>query len=262
MARIPDDEILFEMVPKTGDPIGNLSLLRALEDRGWNAEKYWRVRDRLLAEGRLVRGRGKGGSVRRAAAEPFTPTTPPLPSSQTEKSAESELYGPVLKVLELEWARDMGIEADEIYFEETAQQGRKDTGGTWTRPDVTAVSVRSFPHLPNKYFDIWTFEIKPAQQLDITGVFEAAAHAARATRSYALLQTPESPDSRTRSILERCEREAVRLGVGLITFAQASNFETWETLVDAPRIDTRPELLEEFISQLSEDAKKRLTRWK
>ncbi len=148
---------------------------------------------------------------------------------------------PLLVVLQGEWARDMRIAPHQIHFEGTARQGKKATGGTWTRPDITAVSVRSFPHLPNKYLDMWTFDDKTVDWLDVTAIFEAAAHASRATRSYALLQVPEKASDRTKEILRRCEREATRLRVGLITFVDPARFGTWETVVDAPRVDTDPE---------------------
>src|SRR5207253_3610361 len=143
----------------------------------------------------------------------------------------------------------------------TAKQGKKPTGGTWTRPDISAVSVRTYQYLPNKFLDIWTFEVKTAEALDITAVYEAAAHGSRATRSYALLQVPEDAEAVV-EILGRCEREATRLRIGLITFVSAGDFATWETRVEAPRVDTDPELLEEFIGQLSDTAKKRLAKWK
>lgn len=227
--RPPDEEILLALIPENGESIGNLQLLKKLEGRGWDEEKYWRVREKLLDSGALLRGRGRGGTVRRRLADgtlsvPLAPSRP-----QRSGTQESSLYGPLLSVLQHDWIREMRIEPHQIHFEITAKQGKKATGGTWTRPDITAVSVRSFPHLPNKYLDIWTFEAKTAEWLDVTAVFEAAAHASRATRSYALLQIPLQQGDPEREILERCVREADRLRVGLIAFSDPANFGTWET---------------------------------
>jgi hypothetical protein len=254
MPRRTDVEMLLGELPEDGSFRGNGSLQRAL---GWSEEKYWRVRDGLLEEGLLERGRGKGGSVRRCAPndEPVAKSPRNLP--------EAKLYHPILEVLSNEWAREMRIERDQIHFEITARQGRKATKGTWTRPDISAVSVRTFQHLVGKYSDVWTFEIKPLEALDVTAIFEAASHAGRATRSYALLQVPETADSVYEGeIIDRCQREAARLRVGLITFSSASDFGTWETKVEAPRLETAPEALNEFIGYLSDEAKKRLAQWK
>jgi hypothetical protein len=97
----------------------------------------------------------------------------------------------------------MSIASEHIHFEITARQGKKATGGKWSRPDITAVSIRTFTHLPNKYLDVWTFEVKSVDWLDVTAIFEAAAHGSRATRSYALLQIPEKPDQATQEIIDR-----------------------------------------------------------
>jgi hypothetical protein len=255
-----DEKTLLALIPSDGSAVTNLSLVKKLEARGWKEAKYWRVRDRLLDSGAVIRGRGRGGSVRRRVTEPQE--QPSAAKGPRVPVAEVALYAPLMKVLQTDWAREMRIEPHQIHFEETAKQGKKATGGTWTRPDITAVSVRSFPHLPNKYLDIWTFEAKTVDWLDVTAIFEAAAHASRATRSYALIQVPEEPDDRTSEILSRCEREATRLRVGLITFVDPAQFATWETVVEAPRIDTDPELLEQFIATLSDAARKRLSQWK
>ena len=61
---------LLSLIPADGSPIGNGRLLELLaEAPGPKVTKadYERVRDQLLAEGRLVSGRGRGGSVRMAA---------------------------------------------------------------------------------------------------------------------------------------------------------------------------------------------------
>ena len=259
MSRTPDEQVLLASVPENGDAVGNTFLIRQLE---WDPEKYWRIRERLLANGTLVRGRGKGGSVSRWLAQANGSMLPRCTKISQLSETESDLYKPLLQVLKSDWVREMRIEPEQIYFEITAKQGRKSTGGTWTRPDISAVSVRTFQHLPNKYLDIWTFEVKPVDGLDVTAVFEAAAHGSRATRSYALLQVPNKLSADAEEVLRRCDREAERLRVGLVTFTDPSTFDTWETRVEAPRVDTDPESLEEFIAQLSDEAKKRLARWK
>lgn len=58
-------------VPKDGSNIGNVRLRELIADRLQRAvidEDYLRVRDELIASGKLVRGQGRGGSVRRAQA--------------------------------------------------------------------------------------------------------------------------------------------------------------------------------------------------
>jgi hypothetical protein len=166
--RPSDEDTLLNLVPEDGEAVGNASLLRQLTQRGWSEEKYWSIRDHLLGQGILTRGRGKGGSVRRTLAQKSeivasSPNegTSPQAGKSPKGSSELSLYEPLLRVLSNEWAREMRIEADQIHFEISALQGRKPTGGTWTRPDITAVSVRSFEYLPGKYLDSGHLRLKP-----------------------------------------------------------------------------------------------------
>ncbi len=259
MARRSDAEILMSYVPEDGSLARNALLIEQL---GWNKDKYWRVREALLESGVLERGRGKGGSVRRTVSNADPAPDPAAVAKAIRNSPEAQLYEPLLAVLSSEWVREMRVEPDQIHFEITARQGKKATGGRWTRPDITAVSVRTFQHLPGKYFDVWTFEVKPIEALDVTAVFEAASHASRATRSYALLQVPNGSPDNYADVVDRCVREAARLRVGLITFSSPSDWTTWETKVEAPKLDTAPEALDEFVGYLSDAAKSRIARWK
>jgi hypothetical protein len=51
---------------KLGGSSGNGALRQALD---WDEEFYWKVQGRLIGEGRLSAGRGRGGSVRLTKAE-------------------------------------------------------------------------------------------------------------------------------------------------------------------------------------------------
>jgi hypothetical protein len=270
MARPTDEELLLREIPENGDVVGNYQVMRKLD---WEYDKYFRVRNPLVEKGVLAMGRGRGGSVRRAQLAPAggqptnSPATTPQPSVGGRSviagtPPETALYEPITRVLRKEWALDERLPLETLHVEETAKQGRRATGGTWTRPDITAISVRTFPHVPGKFVDVWTFEIKAAEALDVTGIFEAAAHARSATRSYALLQISDDLDPDKDPLIKRCEDEARRLGVGLVTFVEPGDFETWTTLVRAPQLHTDPQLLEDFISgQLPEGMRAKLLRW-
>jgi hypothetical protein len=177
----------------------------------WDEEKYWRVRDRLFDEGKLVLGRGRGGSVARVVAVPV----PPIQSASASRAildatgspmpvnTESDLYEPLLATLQAQWSRFRRL--DNFLAAITANQGRRQTNGTWTRPDITGISVRRYAHVQGVHFDLWTFEIKPSWQVNVTGVFEAAAHSKFATRPFVMFNVPEDEEP---SELSRCIEEA------------------------------------------------------
>lgn len=248
-------EELLRHVPPDGSPTGNITLKEKL---GWKEDRYWRVRNELVDEGALVVGGGKGGSVRRVIDAGVIDEA--VAEAAAAPTGERALYEPIKKVLETDWAKSEGL--TEWCVEVTAQQGRRNTGGRWTRPDLTVVSCRRYTLVPGPAFDVWTFEVKPIDAWDIVGVHEAAAHASAATRSYAFFHvnaklTPDETES-----LDRCLREAQTLGVGLITATDVAKFATWEILAEPARKHYDPTTVEEFLkTQLSEEAKAKVVSW-
>lgn len=247
---------LLDCLPYDGTLVGNIAIMRKLE---WDDEKYWMVRDRLIDRGVLEKGRGQGGSVRMSQYVPETVVTEPAESSH-RRLTELELYQPMARVLKEEWAKDKRL--DQIQVEVTALQGGRQTGGRWTRPDVTIASYSTYLYLPQKYFDVITFEIKRHDAFDVTAVYEAVAHRRAATRSYILLWVPEECKGDCEAALEQTRYEARQHGIGVIVAREPGNYETWDEIEDAIRRDPDPDNLNEFIQkQMSQQFKDTLLRW-
>lgn len=252
MARTADDEIFLRELPPDGTPVGNYRLIQQLS---WNEERYWKVRDRLVDDGKVALGKGRGGAVRLVMIAPTpAPASPIITAGVTR---ELDLYEPLAETLRQQWRLERRL--DNFLVEVTALQGRRSTGGVWTRPDLTGVSVRRFAHVPGVHFDAWTFEVKPTWELNVVGVAEAAAHARFATRSYVCYHL-ENADGGPE--LDMCVDEARRFGVGVVSFVDPRDFKTWEVHVDAERHEPDPALLDEFIAaQLPHATKHELQRW-
>lgn len=271
MARPSDEEQLRRFVETLRALGGSAGNIRLQHELGLNEDEYWRLREKLLEAGSLVRGRGRGGSV--MLIEPTSPSpnggdspiilpptapAPPAPGPASYKESESTLYPPCLSTLREHWAKERGLQ--DVHLEVCAHQGSRRTGGPWTRPDILAISMRTFRHWPGRYFDLWTFEIKPKRDFSVIGVFEAAAHARASTQSYAMFHVDsiESPPEQSR----RIESEAQRLGVGLIIFEDPAVFDKWDIVVEPLRREPDPALLEEMLAvQLTDLAKDLLIRW-
>jgi hypothetical protein len=166
---VSHEDQLLAKVREWGGHAGNVSLQRALE---WDGNLYWAIRDRLVDLGLLELGKGRGGSVSivSQAVANETPASVGPPEQQPSLNIpEGSLYEPVAQVLRSEWARDKRFRS--CIVEVTAKQGRRDTGGTWTRPDIVVAALRVFAHIPGKFFDLITFELKPLDGIDVTGVF-------------------------------------------------------------------------------------------
>jgi len=174
-----EEKDLFSKIPMDGESIGNKSLRQEL---GWDEEKYWKVRNRLVDKNYIQTGMDRGGSVFRVKKITEMQTVPisagvPAPTYD----AESDLYNPVMDCLE-KWSKEVNL--SNYFIEKTANQGSRKTGGMWTRPDIVIINVESFQYVPNRYLELMTFEVKPSDAWEISSVFETAAHSRFASRSY------------------------------------------------------------------------------
>lgn len=254
-----------------GGSSGNGRLREALK---WDEEFYWRVQGKLIEDGRIIPGRGRGGSVRLTIAESEgedirEPEVEEVGTATVEMAAngpvasrrraiERPLYEPIKATIEATWIKRFGF--DDVRVEETHSQGSRQTGGTFTRPDITVAGIRRYVFLP-KRLEIVTFEIKPSEAVGIMGVLEAIAHREAAHRSYVIYALSRAAFE-TSVEAERIIELAQKFGVGLILTEDPAEVETWEILIDAIRHEPDPARLDRFLGDLpSEALKKQLHKW-
>lgn len=266
MARpsIEDDKsTLLQTLNSMGGDAGNTRLRRELQ---WEEERYWRTHAMLVDEGAVVRGKGKGGSISivnkmetnnaDAALAGNAPVTQPAGPAQREL----ELYEPASITINSGWIKERGY--DEALVEITALPGRKQTGGTWTRPDLAVLAVKAFPYLPGRHFDIVTFEVKKEDAVDVTGVFEALSHLQFASLSYVVFYTAGRDFEDGYRDTDRILSLAKQHGVGVIAASDIADYNSWDELVEPRRNIPDPEQANLFIGTcFSEDAKARAIKW-
>lgn len=172
------------------------------------------------------------------------------------RNLESALYEPVATFLNSCWAPRENLR--EWIVEITANQGRRQTGGLWTRPDLVVLGMWAYPFVPGKNLDISTFEIKKTIEEAIEGVYEAAAHSAVAHRSF-LLAKVSPADYQTDELYCRIVSECQRFGLGFITVEGPERFESYCTVVEPACRYPNTALMNKFIAtQLSEQTKQSL----
>jgi len=218
-----------------------------------NRPDYWLLRDSLIDEGRIEPGRGRGGSVHRINVisaqppEPETTTTEPV----ADKIFERALYTPFLKAIEEGYIKENRIKR--FVSEITAAQGRRATGGRWTRPDVIVAAVRTYQFTPGKRLEVITFEVKPNLATAFEGVYEALAHSVFAHRSYLAVNVKEYKDAETipdDRIMQECERH----GIGYMTFEDPADYGTFDIAITAQVREPDPYEVDNFIrTQLSQE---------
>lgn len=204
----PHAKKLLDLVPPDGEFIGNTSLIR----RSKLGRKYWDVRHELIEGGFLTRGKGRGGSVARFAADTQAPSiSVKKPKLYAQK--ESDLYAPLKEWLDSDWGPAV---TPGDFFEAcitATPKGKKRSSGTWTRPDLTVVQVNNFEYLAQPILEVTTFEVKKFSDVEeIRSIYETAAHSRWAHFSFLVVEVPdeeyEFPD--------RFDSEIERFNLGLI----------------------------------------------
>jgi len=171
---------------------------------------------------------------------------------------ERDLYAPLKASIE-KWINRFAF--DDVFVDETHSRGAKDTGGTFTRPDITAAGFRSYVYLP-KRLEVVTFEIKPGEAVSIMGVLEAIAHREGAHRSYVMYAASRLTFDAAKDA-ERIMELAQKYGVGIILTEKLDDVDSWEVVLDAVRHEPDPARLDRFLGDLpSDNMKKQLSKWK
>jgi hypothetical protein len=250
---------ILEIVPQTGQSVGNKYLLTELKKnfKDLDVDIFWKVRNSLLENGKLGKGRGRGGSVYNLQG----PTQPKVEIGKDLKKriTENELYEPVNKVIKEFWVRENEI--DDYLIEIIANQGKKKTGGKWTRPDIALISIKTYQYLIGRIMDVITFEIKPEDNYGIESVFETASQSVFAHKSYLCIHLSKGkPETEE---FEKIQRQCENFGVGLIIFEKPDDWETFETIIEPRRKDPDPYEVNLFITQqlparLKEDLSKKI----
>lgn len=238
------------------------------EELGLPEDEYWRVRDQLVNEGKIIKARGRGGSVAIAAPTDeggVSSVHSPVTKKEIKKAAQQEatkaekekreeyaLYDPFKNSIEKR-ARDEG--ADGAVVEITARQGRRQTGGEWSRPDVCQVSLRKLKYLGQRVVEVTTYEIKTLE-CDVSAVYEALSHSRRAHRSYLAIHVPIADAADNQDRMERIKVECARSGVGLLLFADPGDLDTFRTLVEPRANWVDLSEVDEFISTQITDKEK------
>lgn len=235
----------------TAQPGGKAGNKAARLATNLGATAYWEARNLLVQQGAAIRGLGKGGSIRLCPLAP-SPAAAPAPAPAPAPAAlaavpapvssgvsrgtaeppgdEAGWYPSLLRILANDWIEERGF--DDAVVEETARQGRRLTGGRWTRPDITAAALQRAPCAPFDHFEVWTFEVKRIHDLDITAVYEAAAHARAATHAVVLVCCDKQPTALQEELLFTLAEEARRQGVGLYVVCWNDPFDEWDYRVE------------------------------
>lgn len=251
MAALATPNQRSEFMGKLGDlPKGNKALR---EELGWKPETYAIVKQALLNDGVIERRKGQGGSVVK------------IRDLENEaKLKEVAVYEEISSQLKEMWIDDNGIIHDtEIISKITALQGKRDTGGKWSRPDITIVTFQEYEHILLPTLEVITFELKTdLAQMNVACVYEALAQQRSSHKAYVVLVAGNASMKEVESKADDVSEECAKHGIGLIVIDNVTDYATWKIVLDGERHEPDPQKLNDFISQqLKGDVQERIKIW-
>lgn len=219
------DALLLLEALLANSPRGNQQLRTEL---GWGQQgRFDRVRDSLIAAGLVQRISGGRGGRLVITIESLDDIPKDVEVSVGREHSLYFALGSHVRSMVLDFHNFAQDEDDLIEIFNTSEQGRRDTGGQYTRADLTAIVRRQVEGLYD-WRDVHAIEVKPYWSVGREALYESAAQAAlhRCTFSWLLLYIPDEsvalqPEQRqdvqqVREIdLPAIQREAAEIGIGL-----------------------------------------------
>ena len=159
---------------------------------------------------------------------------------------ESNLYRPVHDFLEQRFRDRLKPTYGDLRTISAVTATAGGTGtGQWSKPDLALVALWRTKYALAWALDLHGFEVKTATGCTPAAVHEALSHAALVHYSHLVWHKPDWADAKPdcKTILDRCER----YGVGLVTFADPANSDSYLFRLAARRHDPSGEAVDEFI---------------
>jgi hypothetical protein len=212
-------------------------------------DEYWVAEQGLVDALRIQRKRGRSGGI--YLLEQETKKTEDVVSKIISEdiagtALEQNYYAPVLKEILDHWTEQPGF--THVFAHITAGQGRRPTGGRWSRPDIVICAVSDWHFSSRPEGDIRTIEVKRFEALDVMAVYEAVSHKSRAHYSYLLIVNyPKELSEEQKGEMESVLAVAGKHGIGVITAEDATDWATWEFELDAGKSDADSQAIHQML---------------
>lgn len=216
---------------------------------GHPSDEYWAAEQKLVDEGRIERRRGRNGGIQLLPpvaghfdAEPLEPEAVEV----AEQDREINHYEPALDQILANWMEQPGF--THVFGAVTGLQGRRHTGGRWSRPDIVLCTVSEWLFSSRPEGDVRTIEVKRFEATDVLAVYEALSHKARSHYAYLLIVGfPSSLTPDQQADFDNLLAVAGKNGVGVITAQNSSDWRTWEFQLDPTRSDADHQAIHQLL---------------
>ena len=243
-------ERIVEALRSAGGRLTRADLIAQL-DLESSRDSYRDAEQALVDDKRIERRRGRTGGIyllpeddqqRQSNHESATAT------ANESLRREQDYYASVLEEIKDHWAEEQGFKA--VFGSVTAMQGRRPTGGRWSRPDITLCTVSEWIFSSRPEGEVRTIEVKLFDdKLDIIGVYEALAHKSRSHYSYLMIvDFPEKElNSDQKQDFDKIKVAAASHGIGIITVPKSDDWSTWEFVLEPTRSDADHQEINQFL---------------
>ena len=234
------EDLIVKALQNAGGRLPRHQLWTLLPNKRYQpTDEYWEAEQALVDARRVERRRGRNGGI---YLLPPSPTTVEGGAKVAQAIAEDEFtreaahYEPALKTLLSHWTEQPGF--THAFGAITAGQGRRQTGGRWSRPDLVLCTVSDWIFSSRPEGEVRTFEVKRFEALDVLAVYEAVSHKSRAHYSYVLVVNfPEELNQDQESDFDNLLSVAGKQGIGVITARDSADWNTWAIELDPGRSD-------------------------
>ncbi len=175
---------------------------------------------------------------------------------------EEELYPYVHDYLEQRFRERLATRHGEFMSisADTSKAHGGSGDGQWSRPDLALAALWRFKYGLSWALDLHSFEVKTESGCDAKSVHETLSHTGHVHYSYLTWHCPNWSESVQAhgSILERCRR----FRVGLITFGDPANADSYVVRVPSGRHEPSGEAVDEFIeTRFPDEERAKLQEW-
>lgn len=254
---------ILDLIGATADrrlPRSQLWAALGLENEPTDA--YFAAEQALVDAGRVERRRGRNGGIY-LLPEPGVGAIGSNDDVQQEAGlVDKEIahYEPALGQILNHWTEQPGFKA--VFGAVTGLQGRRATGGRWSRPDIIICTVSEWLFSSRPEGEVRTIEVKRYDALDVMAVYEAVSHKTRS--HYAYLLVVGFPDDLTEDQAKDFDAVlavAGKNGIGVITAGESSDWRTWEFQLYPTRSDAdHQEVNQLLLDQVPKDVREAFTQ--
>jgi hypothetical protein len=233
---------LMHILPADGSQMPNdeaRTLLGRAIEAPIEGKIYFSVIALLERNGEIVRGRGRGGAVRRAQPQAEAATL-------QRRLKEWQLMPSLQRYLEARFWRRLEL-PDDAYWTviDTSRGGAQD--GQWRRCDFTGIAIAPRAVLGGSEVELFTFELKAEGSGNVAAVHEADAQTRGSHYGYLVWHVPDR--GRVQARLAAVERECQRTGVGLILFSDSQDLDSFDHRMTAARRPTDIKAVDAFLAK-------------